>query len=155
MLNDVLIDVSSIEIISSKLYFFISLKNIFNSSFSFLGSPLYVFGKCLKVALFRVILLSLIISDKYCLEISRFLNLSLVNLFEKKQLEEDKIKLKEEKEKIVFIKEKLIQMKEEVELEKQKIEQQKNKTVDLDKCFEEIISSKKSKNKQSEKVAFD
>jgi hypothetical protein len=74
---------------------------------------------------------------------------------EKKQLEEDKIKLKEEKEKIVFIKEKLIQMKEEVELEKQKIEQQKNKTVDLDKCFEEIISSKKSKNKQSEKVAFD
>jgi hypothetical protein len=74
---------------------------------------------------------------------------------EKKQLEEDRIKLKEEKEKIVFIKEKLIQMKEEVELEKQKIEQQKNKTVDLDKCFEEIISSKKSKNKQSEKVAFD
>jgi hypothetical protein len=56
---------------------------------------------------------------------------------------------------MVFIKEKLIQMKEEVELEKQKIEQQKNKTVDLDKCFEEIISSKKSKNKQSEKVAFD
>ena len=74
---------------------------------------------------------------------------------EKKQLEEDRIKLKEEKEKMVFIKEKLIQMKEEVELEKQKIEQQKNKTVDLDKCFEEIISSKKSKNKQSEKVAFD
>jgi hypothetical protein len=74
---------------------------------------------------------------------------------EKKQLEEDKIKLKEEKEKMIFIKEKLIQMKEEVELEKQKIEQQKNKTVDLDKCFEEIISSKKCKNKQSEKVAFD
>ena len=74
MLNDVLIEVSSIEIISSKLYFFISLKNFFNSSFSFLGSPLYVFGKCLKVALFRVILLSLIISDKYCLDISRFLN---------------------------------------------------------------------------------
>ena len=74
---------------------------------------------------------------------------------EKKQLEEEKIKLKEEKEKMVFIKEKLMQMKEEVELEKQKIEQQKNKTVDLDKCFEEIISSKKSKNKQSEKVAFD
>ena len=74
---------------------------------------------------------------------------------EKKQLEEDKIKLKEEKEKMVFIKEKLFEMKKEVELEKQKIEQQKNKTVDLDKCFEEIISSKKSKNKQSEKVAFD
>ena len=74
---------------------------------------------------------------------------------EKKQLEEEKIKLKEEKEKMVFIKEKLMQMKEEVELEKQKIEQQKNKTVDLDKCFEEIISSEKSKNKQSVKVAFD
>jgi hypothetical protein len=74
---------------------------------------------------------------------------------EKKQLEEDRIKLKEEKEKMVFIKEKLMQMKEEVELEKQKIEQQKNKTVDLDKCFEEIISSEKSKNKQSAKVAFD
>jgi hypothetical protein len=74
---------------------------------------------------------------------------------EKKQLEEEKIKLKEEKEKMVFIKEKLMQMKEEVELEKQKIEQQKNKTVDLDKCFEEIISSEKSKNKQSAKVAFD
>jgi hypothetical protein len=74
---------------------------------------------------------------------------------EKKQLEENKIKLKEEKEKMVFIKEKLVQMKEEVELEKQKIEQQKNKTVDLDKCFEEIISSEKSKNKQSTKVAFD
>jgi len=74
---------------------------------------------------------------------------------EKKQLEEERIKLKEEKEKMVFIKEKLMQMKEEVELEKQKIEQQKNKTVDLDKCFEEIISSEKSKNKQSAKVAFD
>ena len=74
---------------------------------------------------------------------------------EKKQLEEEKIKLKEEKEKMVFIKEKLMQMKEEVELEKQKIEQQKNKTVDLDKYFEEIISSEKSKNKQSAKVAFD
>ena len=74
---------------------------------------------------------------------------------EKKQLEEERIKLKEEKEKMVFIKEKLMQMKEEVELEKQKIEQQKNKTVDLDKCFEEIILSEKSKNKQSTKVAFD
>jgi len=74
---------------------------------------------------------------------------------EKKQFEEERQKIKEEKEKMIFIKEKLVEMKKEVELEKQKIEQQKNKTVDLDKCFEEIISSEKSKNKQSTKVDFD
>ena len=59
---------------------------------------------------------------------------------EKKQLEEERQKIKEEKEKMVFIKEKLVEMKKEVELEKQKIEQQKNKTIDFDKCFEDIIS---------------
>jgi len=59
---------------------------------------------------------------------------------DKKQLEEERQKIKEEKEKMVFIKEKLFEMKKEVELEKQKIEQQKNKTIDFDKCFEDIIS---------------
>jgi len=60
---------------------------------------------------------------------------------EKKQLEEERQKLKEEKEKIVFIKEKLVEMKKEVELEKQKISEQKSKTIDINKYFEDIISS--------------
>ena len=49
-------DVSSIDIILSKLNFFICAKNAFNSAFSSLGSPLYVLGKCSNVALFLVIL---------------------------------------------------------------------------------------------------
>ena len=74
---------------------------------------------------------------------------------EKKQLEEERQKIKEEKEKMVFIKEKLVEMKKEVELEKQKISEQKNKTIDIDKCFEDIISSEMPKNKVGLKVAFD
>ena len=78
---------------------------------------------------------------------------------EKKQLEEERQKIKEEKEKMVFIKEKLVEMKKEVELEKQKISEQKSKTIDIDKCFEDIISfniiSEISKNKTGSKVAFD
>ena len=78
---------------------------------------------------------------------------------EKKQLEEERQKLKEEKEKMVFIKEKLVEMKTEVELEKQKILEQNSKTIDIDKCFEDIISfnfiSEISKNKTGSKVAFD
>jgi hypothetical protein len=71
---------------------------------------------------------------------------------EKKQLEEERQKIKEEKEKMVFIKEKLVEMKKEVELEKQKIVEQKSKTIDIDKCFEDIISfnfiSEMPKNKK-------
>ena len=78
---------------------------------------------------------------------------------EKKQLEEERQKLKEEKEKMVFIKEKLVEMKKEVELEKQKISEQKSKTIDIDKCFEDIISfnfiSEMPKNKVGPKVAYD
>jgi hypothetical protein len=78
---------------------------------------------------------------------------------EKKQLEEERQKLKEEKEKMVFIKEKLVEMKKEVELEKQKILEQKSKTIDIDKCFEDIISfnfiSEMPKNKVGPKVAYD
>lgn len=74
---------------------------------------------------------------------------------EKKQLEEERQKIKEEKEKMVFIKEKLLEMKKEVELEKQKISEQKSKTIDIDKCFEDIISSEMPKNKVGLKVAFD
>ena len=74
---------------------------------------------------------------------------------EKKQLEEERQKIKEEKEKMVFIKEKLVEMKKEVELEKQKISEQKSKTIDIDKCFEDIISSEMPKNKVGLKVAFD
>jgi hypothetical protein len=74
---------------------------------------------------------------------------------EKKQLEEERQKIKEEKEKMVFIKEKLVEMKKEVELEKQKILEQKSKTIDIDKCFEDIISSEMPKNKVGLKVAFD
>jgi hypothetical protein len=55
--------------------FLITLKKAFNSSFSFLSLPLYVLGKCSKVARFRVILLSLIIFDKYCLHIDKSVNL--------------------------------------------------------------------------------
>lgn len=69
---------------------------------------------------------------------------------EKTQLEKDRIKLEEEKKKMVFIKEKLVQMKEEVKIEKQEIEQQKNKTFDLDKCFEEIISKEELKHIQKD-----
>jgi hypothetical protein len=58
---------------------------------------------------------------------------------EKKQLEEERQKIKKEKEKMVFIKEKLVEMKREVELEKQKIEEQKSKTIDIDKCFKDIL----------------
>ena len=78
---------------------------------------------------------------------------------EKKQLEEERQKIKEEKEKMVFIKEKLVEMKKEVELEKQKILEQKSKTIDIDKCFEDIISfnfiSEMPKNKVGPKVAYD
>jgi hypothetical protein len=78
---------------------------------------------------------------------------------EKKQLEEERQKIKEEKEKMVFIKEKLVEMKKEVELEKQKISEQKSKTIDIDKCFEDIISfnfiSEMPKNKVGPKVAYD
>ena len=78
---------------------------------------------------------------------------------EKKQLEEERQKIKEEKEKMVFIKEKLVEMKKEVELEKQKIVEQKSKTIDIDKCFEDIISfnfiSEMPKNKVGPKVAYD
>jgi hypothetical protein len=78
---------------------------------------------------------------------------------DKKQLEEERQKLKEEKEKMVFIKEKLVEMKKEVELEKQKISEQKSKTIDIDKCFEDIISfnfiSEMPKNKVGPKVAYD
>jgi hypothetical protein len=78
---------------------------------------------------------------------------------EKKQLEEKRQKIKEEKEKMVFIKEKLVEMKKEVELEKQKISEQKSKTIDIDKCFEDIISfnfiSEMPKNKVGPKVAYD
>lgn len=74
---------------------------------------------------------------------------------EKKQLEEERQKLKEEKEKMVFIKEKLVEMKKEVELEKQKISEQKSKTIDIDKCFEDIISSEMPKNNVGAKVAYD
>jgi hypothetical protein len=74
---------------------------------------------------------------------------------EKKQLDEERQKIKEEKEKMVFIKEKLVEMKLEVELEKQKILEQKSKTIDIDKCFEDIISSEMPKNKTGSKVAFD
>ena len=78
---------------------------------------------------------------------------------EKKQLEEERQKIKEEKEKMVFIKEKLVEMKKEVELEKQKISEQKSKTIDIDKCFEDIISfnfiSEMPKNKVGPKVAND
>ena len=78
---------------------------------------------------------------------------------EKKQLEEERQKIKEEKEKMVFIKEKLVEMKKEVELEKQKILEQKSKTIDIDKCFEDIISfnfiSEMPKNKMGPKVAYD
>ena len=56
---------------------------------------------------------------------------------------------------MVFIKEKLVEMKKEVELEKQKISEQKSKTIDIDKCFEDIISSEMPKNKVGLKVAFD
>ena len=70
---------SSIEIISSNLYFLITSKKSFNSCFSFLICPLYVFGKCEKVALLRVILLSLIISDKYCLDIFNVGYLLIIN----------------------------------------------------------------------------
>jgi hypothetical protein len=65
--------------ILSKLNFFISLKNAFNSAFSSLGSPLYVNGKCSNVALFLVILLSRNISCIYCLDISKFGNLFFNN----------------------------------------------------------------------------
>ena len=74
---------------------------------------------------------------------------------EKKQLEEERQKIKEEKEKMVFIKEKLVEMKKEVELEKQKISEQKSKTIDIDKCFEDIISSEMPKNNVGPKVAYD
>ena len=78
---------------------------------------------------------------------------------EKKQLEEERQKIKEEKENMVFIKEKLVEMKKEVELEKQKISEQKSKTIDIDKCFEDIISfnfiSEMPKNKVGPKVAND
>jgi len=78
---------------------------------------------------------------------------------EKKQLEEERQKIKEEKEKMVFIKEKLVEMKKEVELEKQKILEQKSKTIDIDKCFEDIISfnfiSEMPKNNVGPKVAYD
>jgi len=74
---------------------------------------------------------------------------------EKKQLEEERQKLKEEKEKMVFIKEKLVEMKKEVELEKQKILEQKSKTIDIDKCFEDIVSYEMPNNKVGLKVAFD
>ena len=50
-------------------------------------------------------------------------------------------------------------MKKEVELEKQKISEQKSKTIDIDKCFEDIISfnfiSEMPKNKVGPKVAYD
>ena len=65
--------------ILSKLNFFISLKNTFNSAFSSLGSPLYVNGKCSNVALFLVMLLSHIISWIYCLDISKYGNLFFNN----------------------------------------------------------------------------
>ena len=78
---------------------------------------------------------------------------------EKKHLEEERQKIKEEKEKMVFIKEKLVEMKKEVEFEKQKISEQKSKTIDIDKCFEDIISfnfiSEMPKNKVGPKVAYD
>jgi hypothetical protein len=45
-------------------------------------------------------------------------------------------------------------MKKEVELEKQKISEQKSKTIDIDKCFEDIISSEMPKNKVGLKVTF-
>ena len=76
-----------------------------------------------------------------------------------KEFEQEKKQLEKEKEKMVFIKEKLVEMKKEVELEQkileQKILEQKSKTIDIDKCFEDIISSEMPKNKVGLKVAFD
>ena len=72
---------------------------------------------------------------------------------EKKQLDEDKQKLKEEKEKMIFVKEKLVEMKRDVEIEKLKIEEQKNKTIDIDKCFEDMLHVAPSKDKS--KIASD
>ena len=60
---------------------------------------------------------------------------------------------------MLFIKEKLVEMKKEVELEKQKILEQKSNTIDIDKCFEDIISfnfiSEMPKNNVGPKVAYD
>ena len=88
-------------------------------------------------------------NDYYALLDKKFKDFEL----EKKQLDEDKQKLKEEKEKMIFVKEKLVEMKHEVETEKLKIEEQKNKTIDIDKCFENMLHVAPSKDKS--KVASD
>ena len=54
---------------------------------------------------------------------------------------------------MVFVKEKLVEMKKELESEKQKIEEQKNKTIDIDKCFEDMLHLAPSKDKS--KVSYD
>ena len=69
---------------------------------------------------------------------------SLEQRLEQIELEEERIR--EEKQKMVMVKERLLEMKSELarereafELEKRKFMEQKNKTIDIDKCFEDLL----------------
>lgn len=62
------------------------------------------------------------------------------------QLVIDEEKIKEEKQKLFIVKERLLEMKEELErerqefeVEKQKLREQRNKSIDIDKCFEDLL----------------